>query len=230
MNCTFVGGQGTSGGNLHIIARGSPYWSGVSSDNTITIINSTFIGGIGGNLLAGAYKDKIYNNATVQIKGSKFIGAEGKGGAVVAASGSVNVTDCQFENNKEGADGGGLSVVSGGPLPSMIEENTFISNEGIVAGGLSVPTYIGSLPSLYVLNNVFEDNIASVPTSGSRTWGGGAVYVNVPSWVNEVTLSGNQGSGNSNANGASTCGDISLRLPTDSNNPICAVVDVEFSS
>ena len=226
VNCTFVGGNATDGGNLHVRATGSPFWSGVHSDNAVTIVNSTFVGGIGGNLDVSATKSDG-KGASVQISGSEFIDSVGKGGAIVSATGSANITNCRFEANKGGQYGGGLTVVAGGPLPSVIQENIFTSNEGEEAGGLSVPTWMGSLPSLHVLNNVFEDNAAIIPYWSGKEWSGGAAYI-AEGIIKEALVSGNQGSGNSNDNGP--CADISLRLRGDINNPICVSTDVDFST
>jgi hypothetical protein len=113
--------------------------------------------GYGGNIF-------IKTSGSVRLQQSSFINGTGFGGGVAVWDAPVFSTDhCLFEGNTgAGVFSGNLDAALRDPGQNITFNNTsFINNEGDYGGGFLASGF-GTLPSLAVLNCVFEGNTASV--------------------------------------------------------------------
>jgi predicted outer membrane repeat protein len=104
----------------------------------------------------------IYNEGSVVITNSEFVGNRAAVGGVISStiSSSLQITNTLFENNESIAIGGAINT---GSFSAIISDSTFRNNQAGSRGGA-----IANKGAITILNSSFNGNIA-----GQR---GGAVY------------------------------------------------------
>ena len=123
--------------------------------------NGTCDPGFGGRYGGNVF---IKTSGSVQLQRSSFINGTGFGGGVAVWDAPVFTTDnCLFEGNiGAGVFSGNLDDALRDPGQKITFNNTsFINNQGDYGGGFLASGF-GSMPSLAVLNCVFEGNTATV--------------------------------------------------------------------
>ena len=191
-NCTFsdnvqassssIGVISTSGGSSSVTIKNSVFKNNHMNEDhtsgafqgrgeTLTVINSTFVGNSGGRLGAGAihagYK-------SVTISSSFFNDNIGSDSGAVSSTRSNSVTvinRCMFFNNtnSKGSLSGGAVHVSADESSITIHESIFRSNNGTNGGGAL--GFIMDNSSISLNNSTFSDN------TGGRFGGGGAIDI-----------------------------------------------------
>jgi hypothetical protein len=169
-----------------------------------------FGGSYGGNVF-------IKTSGSVSLKRSSFINGTGIGGGVAVWDAPVFSTDhCLFEGNSgAGVFSGNLDAEVREPGQSITFDSTsFINNEGDYGGGFLASGF-GTMPSLLVVNCVFEGNTASVDG------GAGSVFPD----KDEVYLRLFNNTGNDNVASNDSCDGFSFHLGT---NTMCFDVTEDY--
>jgi hypothetical protein len=138
----------------------------VDADGDHRIIGCEFRNGECDRGFSGDYGGNVFikTSGSVLLQRSSFINGTGLGGGVAVWDAPVFSTDqCLFEGNSgAGVFSGNLDAALRDPGQNITFNNTsFINNEGDYGGGFLASGF-GTMPSLAVLNCVFEGNTASV--------------------------------------------------------------------
>lgn len=202
---TFLNGNSNdNGGNVAISGGGNH-----------RIIDSSFRNGVSGDRGGNLF---LEGSAMVIIEGSTFLdgmATEGGGGLAVEGLSNVEIVMSDFTGNMA-PQGAGFYSTAIDPNADgqmiIIEGVTFEANAAEVGGGFLVEM-LGQMPSLAILNSVFNDNTAN------EVAGAGAIVQFLDDL--ELVLSGNSGSGNM---AVSLCPDL-LGVFEGQNLPTCIAVD-----
>jgi hypothetical protein len=198
----FLNGVGRGQGNAQFDGNACGGNVVVDGDGDHRIIGCEFYngtcngGGYGGNVF-------IKTSGSIRLQRSSFINGTGYGGGVAVWDAPVFTTDqCLFEGNSNaGVFSGNLDAALRNPGQNITFNNTsFINNEGDYGGGFLASGF-GTMPSLAVLNCVFEGNKASQGAAGSA----------FPD-LNELDLRLFNNSGNDNVASTDNCTGFSFYL------------------
>jgi parallel beta-helix repeat protein len=155
------------GGAIYIDGSGS-----VTIEDSLLTSNSSFT-------QAGAIS--VVSDAQVTILNSEFSfnSSNSHSGAVYASAGALTIRNCVFSYNTSALESGAIGLDLSGTY--VIEDNTFIGNQGTMGGAITVVQYDGQQVTLR--RNLFMGNVA---TAGG---GGALAYLNygtAPSWIDVV--------------------------------------------
>lgn len=142
----------------------------VGSNNSLTVINSTFSDNGGGQYGDGA----IDNRGTLTVSNSTFSGNSAiLSGGAIANSGTMTVSNSTFSDNSAGYGGGGaiynqptLTVSNSGT--AIVSNSTFVGNQTSGSGG-----GVDNLGSLTMTNAILASSGSSNDCAGTVTDGGG---------------------------------------------------------
>jgi len=153
--------------------------AGVSTSGARQIIyHSTFT-----NMLPGSALN--ISGANSQVLQCSFVGNSGSNGAAISASGTANVSNCEFKNNKATSVGGAIALSYAGGSYSF-NNCTFSGNTAGTSGGAIGRLYIdANLATLGLSNCQFVDNAAT--TFGGAI--GSVTYLDVT--ANDCSFTGN---------------------------------------
>ncbi len=144
----------------------------------------------------------LYQGDSIQFSNCKIVAniAGYEGGAIYVNGGNHLFQNNTFESNKGGGFGG---AVYGTNCTLIFNENNFTDNQVIKQSGgqfpMPTPNFYASggaiaskLSSLEITNNLFEDNIAIVPSNTNNTQGGALYLENGTHIITENQFINNQ--------------------------------------
>lgn len=213
-------------GNSFIIDGGGQRCLTVDSGGMLTVQNVTIT-----NCSRGSNGGAIYNNGTLMVTNSKFVGNQTTGlgtpGGAISNEGTLTVLNSTFEANAASSSGGAIANYAtltarynlfqgnsanlfGGGIgnegPATIDSNTFFNNISSSAGGA---IYTSTLPGITsrVENNTIYENLTATTGGGIHSQSGIVI-------MNYNTITQNWSNANSGA------GVYIISTSTSSNNTL----------
>ncbi len=144
----------------------------IRNDGDLTILNSRFVGNMGGGYLGRISRGgAIANFDTLQVKNSQFetnfVFNDFNSGGAISSLGTLRVEDSAFHKNN--ADNGGAIQANG---------RTEIVNTSLTANRATFGTAVNSVGELTLINSVLENNEAySVPRASGTVLAAGTALI-----------------------------------------------------